>query len=104
MTGGGGHSFFLSPVDKAAALADSIIRRQPFVDGNKRAAAYGAARMLSLFGLGLLADPAELRDSIVRLDRGETDEDGFGEWLEAHSEPLAPPEEREGSPTEQLGP
>lgn len=84
-TGGGGHVFFLTPFEKAAALADSIIRRQPFVDGNKRAAAFGAARMLSLFGLLLVAEPDELRDAMLSLDRREITQGDFAVWIEERS-------------------
>jgi death on curing protein len=84
-TGGGGHVFFLSPFEKAAALADSIVRRQPFVDGNKRAAAFAAARMLSLFGLLLVTEPDRLRDAMLSLDRGEITQDDFAGWLEERS-------------------
>lgn len=39
-----GRDHFPTPFDKAAVLAESIIiRRHPFVDGNKRTAAYAAA-------------------------------------------------------------
>ncbi len=92
-TGAGGHVFFLSPFEKAAALADSIIRRQPFNDGNKRCAAFGAARLLSLFGILLLAEPDELRDEILLLDGGGISEDDFAGWLEAHCAPMADPED-----------
>lgn len=84
-TGAGGHVFFLSPFEKASALADSIIRRHPFVDGNKRTAAFAAARMLSLFGLLLVAEPDDLRDTILQLARGELREDDFATWLEKRS-------------------
>lgn len=41
---------FPTPFDKAAALAESVIRRHPFVDGNKRTAVYAAAYLLETFG------------------------------------------------------
>jgi prophage maintenance system killer protein len=61
------------------------------VDGNKRTAAFGAARVLSLFGFLLLTEPDDLRDTMLRLDRGEMGEDDFAAWLEQRSIP----EERE---------
>ena len=89
--------FFLSPFEKAAALADSIVRRQPFLDGNKRTAAFGAGRMLSLFGLLLVTEPDDLRDTMLRLDRGEIGEDDFATWLEQRSIPEErEPESKEG--------
>jgi len=97
-TGAGGHVFFLSPFEKAAALADSIIRRQPFLDGNKRTAAFGAARVLSLFGYTLLAEPGDLRDTILRLDSGQINEDVFSAWLEEISVPEQQDDEGEPQP------
>jgi prophage maintenance system killer protein len=55
------------------------------VDGNKRAAAFGAARVLSLFGFLLVTEPDDLRDTMLRLDRGEIGEDDFAAWLEQRS-------------------
>jgi death on curing protein len=83
---------FLVPWEKAAALADAIIRRQPFVDGNKRVAAMAAARVLDLFGFDLVADPGELTHAIIALDRGEIGEDDFAEWLRVRSVSLEAPE------------
>lgn len=49
-----GRDHFPTPFDKAAALAESIIiRRHPFVDGNKRTAAYAAAYLLDTLGYEL---------------------------------------------------
>lgn len=48
--------------------------------------------MLSLFGFLLLAEPEDLLDAILRLDRGEISEDDFATWLEQRS--VAEDEER----------
>jgi death-on-curing protein len=45
-----GQDHFPTPFDKATALAVSMIRRHPFVDGNKRTAMYAAAYVLEPFG------------------------------------------------------
>jgi death on curing protein len=88
ITGGGGHVFFLSPFEKAAALAGSLIRRQPFVDGNKRAAAFGVGRILSLFDFELVAEPPDLLAAIIQVDSDAMTEDDFAIWLEARSIPI----------------
>jgi len=78
----------LGPAEKAAALADSVIRRQPFVDGNKRVAAMAAARVMDLFGLDLIAHPLELADVIRDLDSGRLSEGEVADWLDDHCLPL----------------
>ena len=57
-----GRDHFPTPFDTAAALAESIIRRHPFVDGNKRTAAYAAAYLLDTLGYELEAEPKDLED------------------------------------------
>ncbi|HYL08419.1 MAG TPA: hypothetical protein VEU76_07700 [Candidatus Udaeobacter sp.] len=46
--------------------------------------------MLSLFGFLLVTEPDGLRDTMVRLDRGEMGEDDFAAWLEQRSIPEEP--------------
>jgi death-on-curing protein len=94
-TGAGGHSLFLGPAEKAAAIADSIIRHQPFVDGNKRVAAMAAGRMLDRYGLDLIAHPVEFAEMILWLDQGTVTLDDFADWLDDHCLPLPPEEEVE---------
>lgn len=82
----------MTPAEKAASLADSIIRRQPFIDGNKRVAAMAAARLLDLYGLDLIAHPVEFAEVVRAVDRGEMSQDDFAAWLDDHCLPI---EERE---------
>jgi death-on-curing protein len=91
-TGAGGHSLFLGPAERAAAIADSIIRHQPFVDGNKRVAAMAAGRVLDRYGLDLIAHPLEFAEIILGLDHGTVSLEDFADWLDDHSLPLAPDE------------
>jgi death-on-curing family protein len=46
-----GREHFSSPFEKAAALMESIIRRHPFVDGNKRTATASASYLPSTFDI-----------------------------------------------------
>jgi death-on-curing protein len=50
-----GQDHFSTPFDKAATLAESVIRRHPFIDGNKRTARYAAAYLLETLGYELEA-------------------------------------------------
>lgn len=89
-TGGGGFSLFLTPWEKAAALADSIMRRQPFVDANKRVALIGAGRLLDLYGLSLVAPDEEVFAAILELDTNVISQDEFAAWLEDRCVPVGP--------------
>lgn len=80
-----GRDHFPSPFDKAAALAESIIRRHPFVDGNKRTAMYAAAYLLETFGYGLEADQQDLEDFAVSVAEEGMDTERITRWFERHS-------------------
>jgi death on curing protein len=80
-----GRDHFPTPFDKAAALAESIIRRHPFIDGNKRTAMYAAAYLLQTFGYKLEAEQRELEDFAVGLAEGGMDTVDIAHWFESHS-------------------
>lgn len=80
-----GQEHFPSPFDKAAALAESIIRRHPFVDSNKRTAMYAAAYLLSTFGYEVEAEQEELEDFAVSVAEGKLETRAISLWFERHS-------------------
>ncbi len=80
-----GRDHFPTPFDKAAALAESIIRRHPFVDGNKRTAMYAAAYLLETFGHGVEAEQQELEDFAVSVALGELRTKDIARWFENHA-------------------
>jgi death on curing protein len=80
-----GREHFPSPFEKAAALMDSIIRRHPFVDGNKRTATASASYLLSTFGVEVEAEQQELEDFAVRIAVGEMKTKYIALWFENHS-------------------
>lgn len=57
----------ISNLDKAIDLLLYIMRRQIFIDGNKRTAVIFANHFLIARGLGIIAIPAELADEYKRL-------------------------------------
>ncbi len=79
-----GRDHFPTPFDKAAALAESIIRRHPFIDGNKRTAMYAAAYLLETFGYELEADQQDLEDFAVSVAVGGTETRDIALWFESH--------------------
>ncbi len=77
-----GQKHFVSPFEKAAALMESIIRRHPFVDGNKRTATASASYLLSTFGYEVEAEQRELEDFAVSVAEGNVE---IALWFEIHS-------------------
>jgi len=80
-----GRDHFPTPFGKAAALAESIIRRHPFIDGNKRTAMYAAAYLLETFGYELKAEQQDLEDFAVSIAVGDMGTTDIARWLESHS-------------------
>lgn len=72
------------PVDKAAAIFESIISNHPFVDGNKRTA-YVVMRLILLEnGLDIFADQNEKYDFVMGAAKGELKYDQIKAWLVNH--------------------
>lgn len=80
-----GEEAFPSPYAKAAAICESIIRRHPFVDGNKRTAVSAAAYLLERHGLELTATPAELENFAVEAAESHTPTSELARWFEEHA-------------------
>jgi death-on-curing protein len=80
-----GRDHFPTPFDRAAALAESIIRRHPFIDGNKRTAVYAAAYLLETFGHELEAEQQELEDFAVSVVVENMETADIALWFESHS-------------------
>src|SRR5215210_6940827 len=81
-----GQEHFPSPCEKAAALMESIIRRHPFVNGNKRTATASAAYLLSTFGYELKAEQRELENFAVSIALGELKAKEIALWFEEHAQ------------------
>jgi death on curing protein len=80
-----GEPLYGTPFQKAAAIAEAIVRNHPFNDGNHRSALAAAHLVLGLFDIQLVASASEQRDSIRGLDVGNPNLDEFGAWLERNS-------------------
>src|SRR5215210_1956191 len=80
-----GREHFASPFEKAAALMESIIRRHPFLDGNKRTATASASYLLSTFGYEVEAEQQELKDFAVGVAEGSVEITEIALWFENHA-------------------
>ena len=75
------------PVDKAAAILESIISNHPFLDGNKRTAYVVARLVLRANNLDIKATQDEKYEFVISAARGEIRFDQIKEWLTNHIEP-----------------
>ena len=82
-----GREHFPGPFKTAAALCETLIRRRPFVDGNKRTGVTMGAYLLSTFGYEVEATQRELEEFGVNVARGVLDSDQIARWFEDHAEP-----------------
>ncbi len=70
------------PVDKAAAIIQSILINHPFIDGNKRTD-YVLMRLLLLqSGQDIQAEQEERYDFVISIAIGQLTFNGIKEWLE----------------------
>jgi death-on-curing protein len=70
-----------TPVEKAAALAESLIINHPFVDGNKRTGMLAMLTLLKHYDITLTASDDALYDFIVAISTGEQRYDEIKLWL-----------------------
>ena len=80
-----GQEAFPTPFDKAAAICESIINRNPFVDGNKRTGLSAGAYLLSTFGFELDAAPSELEAVAMNVEAGRMSLEDASGWFEDHA-------------------
>lgn len=73
-----------TPVEKAAALLESILINHPFVDGNKRIAYVLMRLLLMENGWDIRAEFDHKFDFVIRASTGELRFDGIVLWIKAH--------------------
>lgn len=76
---------------KAAALAHSVARNHPLVDGNKRLALASLIAFYGLNGRELTLSNDEAYDLIITIATGDRDVDSIAGRLAGHTRPRAAP-------------
>lgn len=72
---------YSNPVDKAAALIESILINHPFVDGNKRIG-YVLMRLLLIEGgFDILATEEEKYDFVIKIAEGKYHHSEIVDWV-----------------------
>ena len=81
--GFGGKELYLDIADKAAALAFSLVRNHPFVDGNKRTGYAAMMMFLSRNGHTIITTIDERESIFVSLAAGPLSRERFLAWVRA---------------------
>lgn len=70
-----------SPIEKSAAIFESLIKNHPFVDGNKRIA-YVLMRVILLqYNLDIKANEAEKYRFVIEAAKGKINFEQIKEWI-----------------------
>jgi death-on-curing protein len=80
-----GNALYKTPLEKAAALTESLLRNHPFVDGNKRVGYTVLHLFLRSFGIRIFADQESKYRFIVSAAAGELNFDEIYNWLVIHT-------------------
>jgi death-on-curing protein len=80
----GGQELYPTVAEKAAALAFSLVKNHPFVDGNKRVGHAAMETFLVVNGFELSASIDEQEAVMLRLAAGQASRDEFTNWVRTH--------------------
>ena len=76
-----GKDLYPDPIDKAAAIFESIVSNHPFVDGNKRTAYVLMRLILKRNQLDIEVDQEVKYDFVIRAAKGELTFDKIKTWI-----------------------
>ncbi|MCM3881680.1 MAG: type II toxin-antitoxin system death-on-curing family toxin [Vicinamibacterales bacterium] len=76
-----GEDLYLDIADKAAALMHSLALNHPFVDGNKRVAAFAAIVFVEANGHEFLATPGQLVETTLAVAEGRMAVEALAIWF-----------------------
>lgn len=77
-----------TPIDKAAALFESLIINHPFIDGNKRTAYVLMSLLLLENQIHLKVSGDEKYSFVISASKGELKFDQIKNWISSNSGPL----------------
>ena len=75
---------YKNPIEKAAAIIESIIRNHPFIDGNKRTGYVLMRLILMDHGLDIKANYNDKYDFVISIASGNLNYDQIKEWIKDH--------------------
>ncbi|MFT6873596.1 MAG: death-on-curing protein [Roseivirga sp.] len=80
-----GKELYPTPIDKAAAIIESIVKNHPFIDGNKRTGYVLARLLLMNTQLDIYAEQEQKYQFVISISTGELSFDQIKEWLEKNT-------------------
>ena len=80
----GGQDLYESPVEKAAAIFESLIINHPFIDGNKRTSYVLMRLILMNYGLDISATEIEKYDFVIQAASGKLTLENVKNWINNH--------------------
>lgn len=83
-----GIDLYPNPIDKAAALMESIVINHPFSDGNKRTAYILMRILLMKYNLDINANQEQKYDLVIAASTGQTRFEEIKKWLEINTKVL----------------
>ena len=83
-----GNELYPEAIQKAAALAESLIINHPFMDGNKRTGALTMIAFLNHAGYKLAASSDNLYQMIISISTGQLKFEEIVKWLKENSEKI----------------
>lgn len=83
----GGTGLYRTPIEKAAALGESLIANHPFVDGNKRTGLLAMATLLAEYGIEITANEEAVYDLIIAIATGIMSYEAIVGWLQTNTKP-----------------
>jgi len=86
--GFGGYEAYPTLFEKAAVLAQGLIKNHGFVDGNKRTGTAVMSIFIKLNDHKLHVTDQQLEDLAVEVAEGKLDLEGLAAWLKKHSKKI----------------
>ncbi|AHM61273.1 death-on-curing family protein [Flammeovirgaceae bacterium 311] len=80
----GGEDLYQGPVEKAAALTESLVKNHPFHEGNTRTAYVVMKLLLLEHGFKIAATEEERHSLMLDIATSRADYSRIREWLEQH--------------------
>lgn len=74
-----------TPIEKAAAILESIVKNHPFIDGNKRTGYVLARLILMDSGFDINANQEQKYKFVIRISKGELTYEQILEWFKNHT-------------------
>lgn len=81
-----GQELYPTPIEKAAAILESIVKNHPFIDGNKRTGYVLARLLLMSYQLDIRADEEKKYQFVISVSAGELNLEQIKEWLRKYSQ------------------